>query len=272
MELDRQQIVRACVYFAAVVLFMPMLVILFGFVFVVLSMPAVFEPWSWRRARFEEAAEKGMVVVDAIERSTTDIGVPPARLDNLVPEYLPEIPKTALSRYPDYEYFVSTMPAPTRAWYDLGSRDGNPMAGPPLFPEGETGNAVLVFALDADGQFLDYALDRMPEEVEDIAFDPEMWRRRESRMAMVHSFLEENLREKTTFDEMTALLGEPDGSATPKNYILKLEENSPWELRIRCPLGGINWDVFFYWPSEDYPDEIYGGVVERIGDWAYVHE
>jgi hypothetical protein len=32
------------------------------------------------------------------------------------------------------------------------------------------------------------------------------------------------------------------------------------------------WDCFFYWPSEDYPDLIYGGGTEIINKWAYVHE
>lgn len=53
------------------------------------------------------------------------------------------------------------------------------------------------------------------------------------------------------------------------------EELNPiksYELRVKCPSGGINWDVFFYWPERNYPDDIYGGYVERIGDWAYVHE
>jgi hypothetical protein len=34
----------------------------------------------------------------------------------------------------------------------------------------------------------------------------------------------------------------------------------------------LNWDVFFYWPTQDYPKTIYGGSTERIGQWAYVHE
>ena len=45
-----------------------------------------------------------------------------------------------------------------------------------------------------------------------------------------------------------------------------------YELRVKCPAGGFNWDVFFYWPEGNYPENIYGGYVERIGDWAYVHE
>lgn len=45
-----------------------------------------------------------------------------------------------------------------------------------------------------------------------------------------------------------------------------------YELRVNCPSGGLNWDCFFYWPSQDYPNHIYGGVTERIGKWVYVHE
>lgn len=47
---------------------------------------------------------------------------------------------------------------------------------------------------------------------------------------------------------------------------------SPWELRLPCSSGPMNWDVFFYWPTHRYPGAIYGGSVERVGDWAYVHE
>ena len=45
-----------------------------------------------------------------------------------------------------------------------------------------------------------------------------------------------------------------------------------YEVRVKTPSGGINWDVFVYWPEKNYPSEMYGGSVERIGDWAYVHE
>jgi len=45
-----------------------------------------------------------------------------------------------------------------------------------------------------------------------------------------------------------------------------------YELAIHCPSGGINFDRFVYWPEKGYPNHMYGGWVERIGDWAYVHE
>ncbi len=52
----------------------------------------------------------------------------------------------------------------------------------------------------------------------------------------------------------------------------RVADVSRWELRVDCSIGALNWDVFFYWPTRDYPDAIYGGPIERIADWAYVHE
>lgn len=45
-----------------------------------------------------------------------------------------------------------------------------------------------------------------------------------------------------------------------------------YELFIKTPLGLLNWDVFYYWPSESYPERDKGGWVEKIDNWAYVHE
>jgi hypothetical protein len=45
-----------------------------------------------------------------------------------------------------------------------------------------------------------------------------------------------------------------------------------YEILVETPSGGINWDVFVYWPEGGYPDLFYGGVPELIGKWAYVHE
>jgi hypothetical protein len=66
------------------------------------------------------------------------------------------------------------------------------------------------------------------------------------------------------FHDVATRLGPADGSRT-------LIE-APWELRVPCSRGGLNWDVFFYWPGQRYPAKAYGGSIERLGDWAYVHE
>ncbi|RYG53405.1 hypothetical protein EON80_32750 [bacterium] len=61
----------------------------------------------------------------------------------------------------------------------------------------------------------------------------------------------------------------------PQFRYKKASENSlfkSYELQIFTPVGGINFDTFNYWPEHAYPKTMYGGTVERIGDWAYVHE
>ena len=47
---------------------------------------------------------------------------------------------------------------------------------------------------------------------------------------------------------------------------------NPWIITIFTPSGGINFDQFMYWPLTNYPAKGYGGWIERVGDWAYVHE
>lgn len=47
---------------------------------------------------------------------------------------------------------------------------------------------------------------------------------------------------------------------------------NPWALFVPTTSGGLNWDIFLYLPRQNYPREGYGGTLERIGDWAYVHE
>jgi len=47
---------------------------------------------------------------------------------------------------------------------------------------------------------------------------------------------------------------------------------NPWVLRVFTPSGGINFDQFLYFPLTNYPATGYGGVLRRIGDWAYVFE
>ncbi len=49
-------------------------------------------------------------------------------------------------------------------------------------------------------------------------------------------------------------------------------EGNPWALVVLTPSGGINFDQFIYLPLQNYPATGYGGMVERIADWAYVHE
>lgn len=49
-------------------------------------------------------------------------------------------------------------------------------------------------------------------------------------------------------------------------------EGQEWVLSVFTPSTGLNFDLFIYFPDQNYPEYGYGGRLEIIGDWAYVHE
>jgi len=49
-------------------------------------------------------------------------------------------------------------------------------------------------------------------------------------------------------------------------------DENPWILSVRPPFRGVGFDQFFYFPGQNYPQQGYGGWLEPIRDWAYVHE
>lgn len=48
--------------------------------------------------------------------------------------------------------------------------------------------------------------------------------------------------------------------------------NNPWVLKVNCSQAFINFDVFIYLPLQNYPQHGFGGSIERMGAWGYVHE
>lgn len=48
--------------------------------------------------------------------------------------------------------------------------------------------------------------------------------------------------------------------------------DNPWAVSVFTPSGGINFDMMLYFPIQNYPIHGYGGSIERIAQWAYVHE
>jgi hypothetical protein len=49
-------------------------------------------------------------------------------------------------------------------------------------------------------------------------------------------------------------------------------ENNPWALRVPVPCQVMGFDEMLYFPRQNYPKHGFGGSLERIGSWAYVHE
>ena len=57
------------------------------------------------------------------------------------------------------------------------------------------------------------------------------------------------------------------GDETKEQYA----DNS-WALSVLTPSGGINFDMMLYLPDHNYPPHAYGGWLETVGNWGYVHE
>jgi len=217
---------------------------------------------DWAFARLAERSEPLIAAIKAYEATH---GKPPESLDDLVPAQLTEVPGTGMPAYPNYQYKLFPADAATRLhWYDLGSRNGQEFAGLWKYPDGERENAIFVITTDRNGTIVEVDGDRFPEPLDRVKFDLDSWSNRAQRVTMVRDLMATLRPEGKLFSEIEKVLGSPDGSRT----LIDTE----WELSVPCSRGVLNWDVFFYWPSEIYPDRLYGGSIERIDSWAYVHE
>lgn len=82
--------------------------------------------------------------------------------------------------------------------------------------------------------------------------------------------------DKLTPDYLTTIPTPGIGTAPTFHYLLTGERSemadNAWMLEVRPPVAGIGFDVFIYMPNQNYPKRGWGGVLERMGTWAYVHE
>lgn len=64
----------------------------------------------------------------------------------------------------------------------------------------------------------------------------------------------------------------PDFEYLPGSQAKDRYHGNPWVLKLDTPTGPLRWDRFIYYPLQNYPSLAQGGWVEKIGEWAYVHE
>lgn len=105
----------------------------------------------------------------------------------------------------------------------------------------------------------------------------ELGKRFEPLILAIKSYEKENGAPPKKLDELVpkyiSAVPTSTGMAAYSEYKYNvLKEDAPWELRVTCSSGILNWDVFYYWPSEKYPAESDGGWNEPVGNWSYVHE
>lgn len=62
---------------------------------------------NWiRMYEFRRLAKRSAPLIMAIRSYEQNSGHPPARVEDLVPKYLPQVPKTGMGAYPEYEYIT----------------------------------------------------------------------------------------------------------------------------------------------------------------------
>ncbi|MBM4044395.1 MAG: hypothetical protein FJ279_04715 [Planctomycetes bacterium] len=97
----------------------------------------------------------------------------------------------------------------------------------------------------------------------------------------IHKFDEENGRPPVSLDDLVprylpSIPGTGMGAYPRYEYVAgdkaKQRYGNPWALYIHTSIGFCNFDMFLYFPNQNYPEKGYGGVLERVRDWAYVHE
>lgn len=71
------------------------------------------------------------------------------------------------------------------------------------------------------------------------------------------------------------LPGTDMGNYSDYRYLVGAEANryeeNPWVIEMNAAYG-MGFDSFMYFPLQNYPASGYGGGIERLGRWAYVHE
>jgi hypothetical protein len=212
---------------------------------------------------FQDAATRAEPLVAAIDAYTARTGNPPDSLADIVPQYLTQIPATGIPACERFEYRSLAHKAGSMAWYDLGSRQGQPHLGQSRFDAGDPAHAILVFTLDSQERITGALVDRIPKGRDPETFETARWKAGGDRIGMALSLSDTYRLHGMPREVFEQLLGPPDGT--------RILQGAPWELRIPCPTGLLNHDSFVYWPAQTYPEHLYGGTTESIGDWVYIH-
>ena len=105
--------------------------------------------------------------------------------------------------------------------------------------------------------------------------------RAEPLVAAIHKFEATTGKPPQNLSELVpnylARIPKPGIGTSPEFYYRLPErdesiEGNAWMLDVNPPVIGIGFDRFIYLPKQNYPERGWGGVLERMGTWAYVHE
>ncbi len=215
-----------------------------------------------RKALYYQATLRAEPLIEAINKYVKANNSAPKQLNDLIPRFIAELPGTGLEGCKWFKYVDYGTSRVVVLWSDLGSRHGKPISKESQYPDGDPGHALLTFTVGESDHVIDAKFDRMPKEFQTIEFDAEQWRAGKDRIAMAPDLPDKYQINRMPSVVLEELLGPPNG--------IRVLRDAPWELRINCPRNLTERDIFFYWPTERYPEQIYGGNTELVGKWLFV--
>jgi len=222
------------------------------------------ESWGDRKTRLQTAAEEAQIVIDAIARYGQFKGKPPENLEALIPDHIRWIPEPGIPGCGEFKYLNFGPGNVAIIWYDLGPHSDKPASRLQSSIDGDPRHAILLITLSQHDAVIDARFERMPKNAGKLEFDPEQWKNGSNRMQMALQLPDYANLMRISRSNLEKILGPPEGS--------RILRDTPWELRIICPKGLTERELFIYWPTGKYPDEIYGGTTDPVDGWVYIHK
>lgn len=74
------------------------------------------------------------------------------------------------------------------------------------------------------------------------------------------------------FVPSTGMMAYPEYRYDIGDDIKKQHAGNAWILSVNTSSGILNFDMMVYFPNRSYPVVGFGGQLEPVGEWAYVHE
>ena len=212
-----------------------------GYVVVALS------TWPMHRSALERTAARAQPIIEALETGAT-----------------PTL-TTGLAAYPQFAYRKLSAAESRRTlyWYDLGRRHGRSMTSTWVYPDGDTGHAILALEVDGENHVVSAVADRIAVEPKLAVFSETAWNATPiDRHGMIADLQHQHPLVGAAFDDVRRLLGAPDGQ--------RVLVDTPWELWTHT--WPSEHERFFYWPTHAYPSVIDGQSVMTVGSWAYARD
>jgi hypothetical protein len=174
----------------------------------------------------------GVPLIAAIHQYRRERGVPPNRLEDLVPGYLGHLPRTAFLLSPPFDYEKTYLAPNASVWWNLG--------GISAVTQNESGEVgpVLVLGTSAAGRVVSADLEHLPKVTKPHPFSRARWQEQPAkRFEIAEDLLRQNPMIGMDVSRIVKMLGPAD---TP-GWSISMNSGSSYYTPENWRLGTGNW-------------------------------